>query len=477
MLILLLAAFLRFYKLPSYMEFLGDQGRDVVVVRRFLTKGDLMFIGPQTSIGNMYLGPWYYYLIAPFLLLFNFSPVGPAALVAFLGIVTVWLVYKVGKEWFGEKAGLMAALFTAVSPVLTYYSIFSWNPNIMPFFGLWSIWLTWRIWQREEYKKFLLLAVSLTMVLNSHYLGLLLFPPILFFYFLGFLKTRKNQQIKKQFLRHTLYFILLFLFLMSPLLLFDLKHSLSNYNAIYKFFSDRQATVNLKWYKGLFNLPVIFNQLLTNFLLRKDFWQWSYLFLPLFVIGAFVFKKNKQFLFLLTFLIFGLLGLANYKQHIYAHYFLFLYPLVSLALGAVLNKLTERKSRFFIAAGFCILSVCLMILNWHGFREPNNQMKNVREITDFILQNSESRDFAFALIAERNYDPPYRYFFDLKKAPVVDLHKGLPSQLFVVCEPWGKVNCDPVGHPLWEIAAFGWARISGEWQINGVKVFRLIHTK
>jgi len=86
--IVLLAAFFRLYRVSEYMTFLGDEGRDVIIVRRLLTNFDPILIGPGTSIGNMYLGPIYYYLMAPFLLLANFSPVGPAVFIALLGVAT-----------------------------------------------------------------------------------------------------------------------------------------------------------------------------------------------------------------------------------------------------------------------------------------------------------------------------------------------------------------------------------------------------
>ena len=46
-LILVLASFFRFYRLSDYMEFLGDQGRDLLIIRNFLKNGDLFFIGPK----------------------------------------------------------------------------------------------------------------------------------------------------------------------------------------------------------------------------------------------------------------------------------------------------------------------------------------------------------------------------------------------------------------------------------------------
>ena len=64
-------------------------------MRRLLVDFDPILVGPGTSIGNMYLGPLYYYMMAPALLFANFSPVGPAIQIALLGVLTVWLIWLV----------------------------------------------------------------------------------------------------------------------------------------------------------------------------------------------------------------------------------------------------------------------------------------------------------------------------------------------------------------------------------------------
>ena len=186
-LIICLAAFLRFYKLTSYMEFLGDQGRDVYIVRKFLTNFDLMFIGPQTSIGNMYLGPFYYYLMAPFLLLFNFHPVGPAIMIVLFSLLTTYLIFHVYIKLFGNKIfALLSSLLYAISPVAVKYSNFSWNPNIMPFFSLSFFYLSYLTLFKNKFSLLPLLTISFIFALNSHYLALILLPIFAFFSFIYF---------------------------------------------------------------------------------------------------------------------------------------------------------------------------------------------------------------------------------------------------------------------------------------------------
>src|SRR5258708_39028554 len=125
------------------MFFWEEKGGDFIIVRSFLEDNPPPLIGPGTSIGNMYLGPLYYYMMAIPLLLANFSPVGPAVFIAALSIVTIFLIWKVIHEWFPTKntnwGALTGAFLYAISPVVLIYSRSSWNPNIMPFFALLTI--------------------------------------------------------------------------------------------------------------------------------------------------------------------------------------------------------------------------------------------------------------------------------------------------------------------------------------------------
>ncbi len=472
--LILTAAFLRLYKIPAYMEFLGDQGRDVLHVRRFIKEGDLMFIGPQTSIGNMYLGPWYYYLIAPSLLLANFSPLGPAVFNALFGVLTVWLIWEMAKRWFNRQTAFLSGLFLAFSPVMIKYSTFSWNPNVLPFFSLLSIWFLWRIFKKDDYQSLIWLAVSLAMVLNSHYLGLLLFPITGLVILLKLIKLRKREEKQQlaDFLKIGVLSIGIFLLFMSPLFIFDLKHDFANYKAFRKFFTVRQTTVNLKFYKGFTDLPKLFNQLTAQFICNKDSCQYTLLILPLFILPFLVKKKKFEFWLVIGWLLFGLIGLGNYKQHVYAHYFLFLYPAVALLLAVGLKKLKILG----LIIGLTLTGI--MFTQWHGWNQPVYQLRRAKKVAQFIEEKSNNQEFALGLIAEQNYDDPYRYFLTQNKNnKLVDLHDKMTDQLFVICEPWGGIECNPIGHDKWQIAAFGWAEIESQWETEEVKIYRLVHTK
>ncbi|MBI2325932.1 glycosyltransferase family 39 protein, partial [Candidatus Collierbacteria bacterium] len=417
-LVILLCLGLRLYKIDQYMTFLGDEGRDVRVVSNLLS-GNLVFIGPQTSIGNMYLGPLYYYLIAPALALSGGNPVGPAIEVAFLGTLTVFLTWWFGRTWFGRNIGLLAALLFALSPVAIIYSRSSWNPNPMPLFSLLTIWSIWQVYRHKRFGYLSLVGITMAFALQMHYLGLLLIPVLGIYWLLTLKSARKIQKEKSLVIRNSILGIILFLVLMSPLALFDLKHDFMNLKAFQAFFSDRQTTINLNPGRSDRFLPVL-SQITTDMVLAR---QTQYalivgitiiLFTLFFLINT---KKKSALILILTWLFFGALGLSVYKQHVYAHYYGFIYPAIYLLVAFIIVRLWQMSlvTRFISLASLAIL-IYLSVIFSPVKDTPNNQLARTREISSLIIKESEGEPFNFGLIAKQNYDESYRYFFEVNNA-------------------------------------------------------------
>ncbi len=437
------------------MEFLGDQGRDMVIVRDFLKNGNLFFIGPQTSIGNMYLGPFYYYLIAPSLWLANYNPIGPAILVALIGVATVALIYFVTAKWFDPKTALIAAFLYASSPTVIKYSNFSWNPNVMPFFSLLFIYLFWR-------KNYILASFAFIMALNSHFLALLLLPTA----FVIWLQNRSHHQS----LRPIIIAAAIFLISLTPQILFDIKHQGQNIKAITGFFTKRETTVNAKLYKAIPKLFPLHFQITTSLPAARN-QLLGYIIGTILIFGTIYLLIISDFrhYFLLWWYLVGLIGLGVYKQHVYDHYFGFIFPVLYIILAKIITK--HHYLGYLIIIPILIFSVSNSPL-----RHPLKQLSSNQKITQLINQNSNGQPFNFALIAKQNYDPPYLYFFYQSGSPVYHINNKLTDQLFVVCEPF-QVDCNPINHPEWSIAAFGWAKIDNQWQVDDKIVYRLVHTQ
>src|SRR3989344_5206070 len=86
-LVLITAIFFRFWQIRDYVVFLGDEGRDMIVMRNMVLNHRPVFLGPTASVGGFYLGPIYYWMATPALALFAFDPIGPSVLIATIGVL------------------------------------------------------------------------------------------------------------------------------------------------------------------------------------------------------------------------------------------------------------------------------------------------------------------------------------------------------------------------------------------------------
>lgn len=497
LMILVLASVLRFYKIGEYMTFLGDEGRDAIIVRRLLVDFDPILIGPGTSIGNMYIGPLYYYLIALPLLFFNFSPIGPSIFVAALGVVTTWFIWFVAREFFAEGkygggiAGLIAAGLYAISPTVIIYSRSSWNPNVMPFFSLLAVWSIWRVWKSRQYQFLVVAAIAVAFALQSHWLALLMFPTLGIFWLAGFLEARF---LKRSFvyLRYTGLAALAFLLLMSPLFIFDLRHDWLNFKAMKTFFTVRQTTVSARPWTALPDLWPMWQEVTTRLLTGRAEVIGGYFALITLVVLLWLagmtkriklHPREKSAFWLLVFWIgFGLLGLGVYKQHVYDHYFGFFFAAPFLLFGGISEHIIEEYK----LRGTWLVATALLFLGYFNLKNsplrwgPNKQLQRTEAVAQKIADESEGK-FNLAVIAERNYEDAYQYFLEKWGTGVTDIdplnsEATITEELFVVCEmPLEK--CDPTHNSKAEVANFGWSKIDDTWEVWGVTIFKLVHTE
>jgi 4-amino-4-deoxy-L-arabinose transferase-like glycosyltransferase len=491
-LVLCVGAFLRLYRISEYMTFLGDEGRDAIVVRRILVNGDLIFVGPGTSVGNMYLGPLYYYMMAPALWLANFSPAGPSVMIALLGVATIFFVWYVAKNWFGRWAAYFAAALYAISPTIIIFSRHSWNPNIMPFFALLTVFSLWKLWNDKNWKWLVVTGFSFGAVLQSHYLGLILIPIILVFWRLSLKGALKNKKGKKSAIKYTALSIVVFVLLMSPLLIFDAKYNWRNFKAMHAFFTERTSAVSGTPLDAISKVwPQILNAS-TRLLAAKNATAglWVAALLSIGVIALIVdlikkglkTKRSRAYFLVITWFVIGIIGLSLYRNEIYDHYLGFMFPAPFILIGAFAQEIYERYQslgRFLVVLGLAVLVI--INLQNNPFKDtPNRQLQRTRQVANKIFEESNGEKFNFAVIADRNYEGAYQYFLESWNAPIVMIDpqrydETLAEQLFVVCEYEDKTKCQPTSNPKAEVANFGWSRIDKQWEVGGIILFKLVH--
>ncbi len=461
--VLFLALFFRLYKIDQYMIFLGDEGRDAQVIKAMVDVGHFPLIGPPTSVGNIYLGPLYYYMMLIPMLLFGLSPVAPSIMVAVIGVLTVALIYYLGKNWFNRKAALISSFLYAISPVSIAYSNFSWNPNPLPFFALLSIFGLYKVHKSGNFLWLILTGASLAASLQFHYLALILIPVVIILWVY-------QKKPGKNFISGTILAVTAFLILMSPLLWFDLRHDFLNYKALTHLFSTNTVAGNI--FENFAKIPQLFSyNLVGKYIAGQNF----YLEIIVSVLILFsLFRRSWSVMALGIWLFVGLIGVSFYKGDVYDHYLNFLNPVPFLLLGSIAAIKLQKKYQSLLNIFLVVLVFTLAFVNLQKnplLLAPQNQLKRTQDIAKFIIQKSNKEDFNFALIAKSNYDSAYQFYLDLygHKPKVVPFDKT--DQLFVVCE---DQFCDPTHDAKYELAAFGMSKI--DWMIDyqGVKIYKLI---
>lgn len=470
--LLLISAFLRFYRLPEYMMFLGDEGRDALMIQRILVEHDFPLLGPPTSVGNIYLGPLYYYMMAIPMAIWWLNPVAATGMVALIGVATVGLIYYLARNWFGVVPAILSATLYTISPVNIIYSRSSWNPNPAPFFALLAIAGLYRARQSNNFYWWILTSMALAAAVQMHYLALLLVPIFGLFWLFEYLHRAHYQN----FLLGTILGVVAFLLFMSPLAIFDFKYNFLNSRAMISMFSGNSTTLSFSILDKISKLVDIYqSKLISRYLTGGQVvlsWLISLLVLiPLFlIIKKRAVQKFWPFWALGIWLTIGLLGLSFYKGEIYDHYLGFLNPVPYLLIGSVSSFLNRKKQVIFLV----LLLVPLGFINIQKnplLTPPSNQLQRTKDVAHFIIEESDGKPFNFALLASQNYDAAYQFYLDAygHKPKTLPLEKA--DQLFVVCE---DVVCNPVGHAKYEIAAWGWAKIDKVSEAYGVKIYKLV---
>lgn len=513
--IILIATFLRLYRIEDYLTFLGDEGRDVLIVKRMIIDHKFTLLGPTSSVGGFFLGPIYYYFMIPFLWLFQLNPVGPAIMVALFGIATVALLYIVAKDFFGTFGAVISSLLFALSPLVISYSRSSWNPNLMPFFSLSIMYLAYKTVNEKKNVYLLSIGILCGIIIQLHYVaGFLIIALAVYL-----AKARKTIQLNGVFKLGMGFLIGASLFLA-----FELKHGFPNTQTIIKFIflSKETGFAENKFLFTLFDVFTrLFSHVLTNnnipiMILAIAISTLPFLFLggeyPKRKLGdeadknvlaptksgipwalahgsSLAIKKNGKLKIyisnsnqlLLVWLIIGVAIFGLYKKGIYDYYFGFMYPLPFLLVsGGIVKLVNWNMIGKIVGGGIALILVYVNIIGFPFQYAPNRQLFQTKSVAKIIFDNAENQPLNLALVTGSNSDHAYRYFLEVwgNSPKVVENNqidperKSVTNQLFVICE---LQNCKPLGHPLWEIAGFGRAEIKDEWEIPPLKIYKLTH--
>ncbi|MFH2085952.1 MAG: glycosyltransferase family 39 protein [bacterium] len=431
-LILILATFTRLYRLPATITFLEDEGRDLLIAHRMIDTHRPVLLGPQTSTGNMYLGPLYYYLITPWLFAFQGSPIGPVIFIALTGILTVYLLYRFGLRWFSPRVGYLAALLYALMPLPVQFSRNSWNPNLVPLISLLLVWTTLHLSSHPRVRRltyFAGLGALVGILVQLHYMALI------FVAALGLLNLFLWRKQLKSFTLGVLVSLVAFAAVLSPFIVFEIRNNFVNTKAITSFIkADREKNIrySLPFWLWEGKVAATGTKLLGSQLgrgaLSPDVLSpaITVIALTLIIFGLWSTPIYRMIAFLF---ILPLLTLGIYQESIHLHYIGFFFPLTYLLIASLIDrgKLLSR-----LAILFVIYTLIYSIPSTLSYISsgPTNQVIRASEVSQYIVKESAGRPYNM-VSSGKTHTTPYLYFSAISPLPPVNTHAPL---LFLICQ-------------------------------------------
>lgn len=464
-----IGVFLRFYRLEEFAMFLADQGRDAIIIKRILTFEHWPAIGASTSVGQVYLGPFYYYFIAPWLLIFNYNPVGLAFGVAFFSSLFIIINYFIVKDLFNEKIALISSFFIAFSSVLIDFSRFSWNPNLLPLFSLLTIYFLIKSLKTQKKIFYFLFGSFLSFSIQLHYLALFLIPPTIIISIIRLIELKKKE-LRKQLILNQFFSLLSFFFFSLPLLIFDFRHDFLNSKNFLTLFKGSGSIISNKITELVITFEAL-NRYIFNFEMNRFFL--IAILILFFISGIFLLFKKDNIRFFIIFFLFSLGGISLYSGPKHAHYLGIVFPVYFIVLSFFLTINKSKVFAYFLIPIFLLSYLFLNSKNYYFLKNKgNNQIEHARKVAQFLDRVINTEKFNFAVQPDGWQEDSYLYFLELKGKRPQDRRKlEIGDVMFVVCgQP-----CDLYRTKSWNVTMFGQFKIDKEWLVDNVKIYKLVH--
>lgn len=377
--IIAIGFFLRFSNLEKVAGFDFDQETAAWWVKRFLVDHTPSLLGQEISIGGLYTGPGYYYLLSLFYKLLSMDPLSGNILQMCFAFGTMLVLYR--------AAGVVGLTLYSFSNAMIIIDQ-TYNPSTAIIF-LASLSLLF-------YKSLPVQTILSAVGWNFHPVALLFAPIGLIATFIS--KTKVN-------FKRIIGAVILFLLLVSPYLLFEFRHGFLQTTSLLAGISGRPAAGEA--------YPIIFKMLLLS---RNAVEAFLYI-LGITVTPVTILLSTMVIIFsrkitgwLLVFLSVPIVSLSFYPFHVPNYYLLTIYP----ALIILITRILEIPRSFPFGKVFVVGLLALFAFN-NSLQALNNKnpfgLFYKRAAVHYILEKAKSPNPSYSVDADLGLNNGFKYLF------------------------------------------------------------------
>lgn len=449
-------SFFFLYRLLLSSSFNPDLGRDLMWIWDII-HGNNTLLGPKLSFGGYYLGPHYYYMFAPFVLLSRGFPAGLVIGNALFSAFCISLIFSVLRKHHGLLWSAMSVLWLSITP----YVLFSArNPgNAYSYISGLLLYLTLLVYAKKTRTFYFGAGLFAGLILNFHPAAIFAMIP---FYF-GTIESRSW----KEFCLRSALFIVGVATMCTPTLFFELRHHFVMFTNT---FIDKSYQSFIGGKSAASMMHASPNPLMNAFIVDRFLAVWitpPFLWLVGIVALSLLLRRNS-ITYRVTGIMVGLVVLFHgaLQFQVAFHY---AFPLlVGLQIG-VLVLLTHLPARI----RYGTLLLCIMVSVWmfprQYFMQPYRAFPTLYQTTDTaVRQLPRTRDtvsvayFGGNPLATLGYE--YRYILKILGYSVAGEQEYSSSKYLLVISEEGALNFATLR--TWELDQFGRKTLIKKVRIN-----------
>lgn len=374
LLIVLLAAFLRFYRFNQRWGIHFDPARDAIVGSQAIKLRKLPLIGSFSSAGPFVFGPILYYLIIVSYLILPNLLIAPWIFYTIINALYSFVMLKAGQT-ISKNLGLITGLFAAISQMHVQRANGMNQHNLVAITTALTL-LSFLLYYKNKKLKYLFfLGISIGLTLSLHYQAFNIF---LFIPFAIFIHHKKNiiSVLKKALL------IALGIFIISiPMVYWDYAQGWKNFLNLLDYFliGQYRIFVSERWLNYIFNFwpqfwsDIIGTEIIIGYLLiATTAIITTYLFIKK--------KLPKQILMILIIFIIQIFMIRYYhglKDYMYLHFF---QPMVIFFSGYTIYNLKKINKTI----GYSLLILVVLFTLKADIKIITTQTNLIKPITTFV---------------------------------------------------------------------------------------------
>ncbi len=411
--------FIATYNINKSMVFIGDQAWFYISARDFLINGNFPLVGIASSHTWLHQGPFWTYLLIPFLYLFNFNPISGAYLSIIISIITIYAIYLCTKQIFNKNVAIISTILYATSPLVINFSRMPYHTSPIPIFTVLYIHSLFN-WINGNKRYFPLIFLYLGILYNLELATAALWIIFITFFIYGYLK--RTSWYKRIMNKDTIFYSLILLLTpMIPMIYYDFHNGFPQTLKFIIWIGYKLVSFIIPFKNDLITENInIFSQFNYFFMYFKNliFPMSNLIAGIIFLLSLLYFiylskdyKKNKSIILLLAWIFFSFTGIILSKTLSDA-YMPIVFP-AFVILTAVFYKKIISISKIF---GITLILLTITLNTYSIFNSKkflNNDLERKINASKKIISDSKNRNFIITGKGEgskfRSFIMPYEY--------------------------------------------------------------------